>query len=128
MNKFIQKTSDLPIISKLSSAYAIWQQTSVSFPKSCRQTLGRKIDLFLLETTELLFISAHSSQENKLPILEKANTKLDLAKFFLQIAWQLKALDNKKYICVSSELEEVGKMLGGWKNELKKKLPRKAGE
>jgi len=80
--------------------------------------------LHLLETSELLFISAHSSRENKLPILEKANIKLDLAKFFLQIAWQLKVLDNRKFIQISAELEEVGRMLGGWKNELKKKLPQ----
>lgn len=124
MNNFIQKTSDLPIINKLNLAYTAWQQILVNLPKSCRPTLGRKIDLFLLETAELLFISANSARENKLPILEKANVKLDLAKFFLQIAWQLKAIDDKKYINVSAELEEVGKMLGGWKNELKKKLPQ----
>lgn len=128
MNNFIQKTLDLPIINKLSSAYAAWQQISVNFPKSCRHTLGQKIDLHLLDTIELLFISAHSSRANKMPILEEANTKLDLAKFFLQVAWQLKALDNKKFIRISTELEEVGKMLGGWKNELKKKLPLEARE
>ena len=128
MNHFIQKTSDLPIIHKLNSAYAAWQQILINFPKSSRSTLGNKIDLLLLETTELLFVSATSTKEEKLPLLVKANLKLDLAKFLLQIAWQLKTIDNKKYIWISTELEDVGKMLGGWKNELKKKLPQEAGE
>ena len=127
MNNFIKKTSDLPIIHKLNVAYVIWQQALTNFPRSARSTLGCKIDLFLLEMLELLFISASSCKADKLPILEKANTKLDLAKFFLQTAWQSKAIDNKKFIKISAELEEVGKMLGGWKNDLKK-LPQKAGE
>jgi len=128
MNNFIKKQSDLPIISKLISAYKKWQEILIHFPKTSRSTLGSKIDLFLIETIELLFISASSTKQEKLPILAKANIKLDLAKFFLQVAWQIKAIGNKKYISVSADLEEVGRMLGGWVKDLKKKLPHEAEE
>lgn len=49
-----------------------------------------------------------------MPVLQKAAAKLDLLKFFLQIAWEIKSLDNKKYILLSEKLDEIGKMLGGW--------------
>jgi len=44
-------------------------------------------------------------------------------KFFLQIAWEIKALENKKYIALSEKLNEVGKMLGGWRKGLENKTP-----
>jgi len=37
-----------------------------------------------------------------------------LLKFFLRISWEIKAVDNKKYIALSERLDEIGKMLGGW--------------
>jgi hypothetical protein len=43
---------------------------------------------------------------------------LDALKYFLKIAWELKSLDNKKYLAISNALNEVGRMLGGWKKQL----------
>jgi len=50
--------------------------------------------------------------------VQRASTKLDALKFFLQIAWELKVLDNKQYLRLSEPLNEVGKMLGGWRKTL----------
>lgn len=36
------------------------------------------------------------------------------------ILWEAKSLDNKKYIALSVKIDEVGKMLGGWKGQLDK--------
>ena len=55
-----------------------------------------------------------------MPYVQKAIAKLDLIKFFLQITWEIKALDNKKYIILSEKLNEIGKMLGGWYRQLSK--------
>jgi predicted membrane chloride channel (bestrophin family) len=60
-----------------------------------------------------------------LPIITKASNNLDLLKFFLQIAWEIKALDNKKYIALSEKLNEMGKMLGGWRKQLITQIPFK---
>ncbi len=76
-----------------------------------------------LDTIELLFIASYLGREQKLPILQRAGSKLDLLKFFLQIAWELKVLDNKKYIALSEPLQEIGKMLGGWMRGLQKETP-----
>lgn len=40
-----------------------------------------------------------------------------MLKFFLRVAWEIKSLDNKKYIIISEHLEEIGKMLGGWQKQ-----------
>lgn len=52
--------------------------------------------------------------------MQKAAAKLDLAKFFLQLLWEIGALDNKKFIVLSEKLYEIGKMFGGWVRQLQK--------
>ncbi len=85
--------------------------------------MGAKVDNFFIETAELLFIAAHLDKQQKLPYLQKASSKLNLLKFFIQISWELKMLDNKKFIALSSSLDEVGRMLGGWQRGLIKETP-----
>ena len=47
-----------------------------------------------------------------------ASTKMDALKLFLQIARELKVLDNKRYLRLGGPLTEVGKMLNGWQKQL----------
>jgi len=57
--------------------------------------LGEKIDSLFIETAELIFIASILYKSQKLPYTQKVVAKLDLLKFFLQIVWEIKALDNK---------------------------------
>jgi len=90
-----------------------------NFQKDSRYTIGTKIDSLFLETIELIIKASYSDKLEKLISLKNASVKLDLLKFFLQIAWEIKSLDNKKYILISEKLNEIGKMLGGWIKVLK---------
>jgi len=89
------------------------------FPKHSKHTLGKKIDYLFLETIEFVVKANYSDRIEKLIFLNRASTKLDLLKFFLQLSWETKSLDNKKYILLSEKLNEIGKMLGGWIKSLK---------
>lgn len=114
---------NLPIIQHLISTYKVWHEFLPHIPKDARYTLGIKIDNLFVETTELIFTASYLSKNQKLPYLQKAAAKLDLVKFFLQILWEIKALDNKKYIRLSEKLDGIGKMLGGWNRQLSKENP-----
>lgn len=48
---------------------------------------------------------------------------MDLLKFFLQVAWEIGALDNKKYAMISEPLGEAGRMLGGWLKKMSSPKP-----
>ena len=54
-------------------------------------------------------------------MLNKAITKLDIVKFFAQLAWESKLISTDKYSGLISRLEEIGRQLGGWKKGLQKK-------
>ena len=60
--------------------------------------LGAKIDFLFLETIEFIAKANYADKIEKLICLKRASTKLDLLKFFLQVSWEVKSLDNKKYI------------------------------
>ncbi|HBR79487.1 MAG TPA: hypothetical protein DEA46_03625 [Candidatus Moranbacteria bacterium] len=64
--------------------------------------------------------------EQKVILLGKIISRLDILKFFSQLAWENKLIHNDKYIELSEKLEEIGRMLGGWrKGLLEKKTPAK---
>jgi hypothetical protein len=110
--------SDLPILQKTTEAYKLWQEYMVNLPRLSRFTLGKRIDDTFTELIELLLLAGYAAKNQKFSIVARASTKLDVLKFFLQVAWMIKALGAKKYVTLSAPLNEVGKMLGGWRKQL----------
>ena len=105
---------DIPIFSKIYDLYRKLSQFLQTFPKDKRFTLGQKIDQIALEIFELTLTAGYLQREQKLPILQKISIKLDLLKILLRLACETKCLDNNKYQILTSQLIEIGKMLGGW--------------
>lgn len=96
----------------------MWQDFFQHFPQKSRFTLGSKIDSCFIETLEYIFLASITPREKKLPYLERGAAKFDLLKFFLQLAWEVKALDNKKYALLMEPINSIGKMLGGWQKNI----------
>jgi len=74
-----------------------------------------------LEIAESFFIAGYLSKERKIEYINRSAIKFDLLKFFVQISWETKILNDKKYIVLSNHLNEIGKMLGGWKKNIENK-------
>jgi hypothetical protein len=108
---------------KAKVAYSFWFKIYNDFPKAHRYTLGGKIEDYFLGLLENIFISIYLPPEAKVTRLTIAISKLDGIKFFLQIAWENKCIPNEKYSTLSESLNEIGRMLGGWKKGLEKKTP-----
>jgi len=104
----------LPILAKLMSLYKRWHEHWQHLPKEYRQTLGSKIDSLFIEVAEAMFIAGYLSREKKLPYLQRAIGRFDLLKFFTQALWEVKAIDDQKYISLFEPMNEVGSNLGGW--------------
>jgi len=104
----------LSILQKLVSAYKLWHGFLPDIPKDSKYTLGTKIDNCFLEVIENIIKAGYSSKAEKEIFLKRTSAKLDLLKFFLQLIWEIKVLEDKKYIHLSEKLDEIGRMLGGW--------------
>ncbi|MGH8916865.1 MAG: four helix bundle protein, partial [Actinomycetes bacterium] len=89
------------------------------FPKRDRYSLGSKIDTITLEILEFLFKTSVVSREQKLALLQTISAKLDLLKVLLRLAHDNKTMGTKQYLSLEMQLQEVGKMTGGWIRSLK---------
>lgn len=110
---------DIPIFTKLYDFYKNLSQILVLFPKAKRYTLGQRLDNLTLEIFESSIAAGISPPSQKLLHLEKAIVSLDLLKILLRLAKDIQCLDNKKYIQLQESLQEIGRMLGGWKRSIK---------
>ncbi len=118
-------SSNVPLVLvRIKDSYKIWHTHLANISQVDRHTIGNKIDDIFLSLLELIFraIFAYDKFE-KLSIVSEAIGKTDLLKFFLQIGWEHKILDHKIYGNLIIGLDEVGRMLGGWKKNLQEKTP-----
>ena len=68
------------------------------------------------------------SPEEKLPYVRAAIRKADTLKILLMILWENNSLRDNPYLSLSLKIDELGKMLGGWSGQLKKKNSPNQGE
>ena len=113
----------LPIIEHCVAVYKLWQGYRNDFPKASRYTLADRIDVIFIQILELLFVASYQNKTDKLPTISGAVRKTDILKFLLRIAWEVRALDDKKYTALSEKSDELGRMIGGWKRGLESKTP-----
>ena len=111
-----------PLILKLEVAYVLWHSYIIHFPKVHRYSLGVKIDTLLCEVIQYTSSALFVKKEQKLQYIQKAIQLLDTAKVMLRVAHTIKAFETKQYIALSEKLHEIGKMLGGWHNQVVKQL------
>jgi len=108
----------------LVGVYRAWQEIVRHFPKHFRYSLGAKISNLFTDVLERVFLASITSGRKKLEILQSASVKLDTLKFFLQVAWESKALVSNQYVLLSEKLDRVGRMLGGWQKDTLNKLSK----
>ena len=108
------------MLERIKCAYILWFQYLGTLPKTHRHSLGLKVDTLFVEIIEAVAVATFLSRDEKLPSVRIAIRKVDTIKILLLILWETKSLDNKKYIVLSEKIEEIGKMLGGWHNQIVK--------
>ena len=87
--------------------------------------MGSKIETYFLGLLENIFIAIYLSPEQKVARLIISISKLDGVKFFLQIAWENKCVKTEQFTELSEKLNEVGRILGGWKKGIESKQQKK---
>jgi len=91
----------------------IYQYTK-SFPKVDRYNLGNELKQSSIKIIELFIEAESTKKEWKLPLLEKASIKIGLLKILIRLAYEVKIIDSKKHLRLQEQLQEMGRMLGGW--------------
>jgi hypothetical protein len=82
------------------------------FPRQHRFVLGERLERTLYDLLETL-IQAKYSRERK-PLLRDANLKLEILRFQIRLAKDLQCLQVKSYGFATKQIDEIGKLVGGW--------------
>ena len=82
------------------------------FPKSVRFNLSDRLTNTSLDVLELIIEAIYAKR--KADILLKANVYMEKIRALLQISVNKKYISVGQYEHISGEINEAGKMLGGW--------------
>lgn len=97
----------------------VWHEAIINLKRVDRYTIGAKVDEIFLSLLELIFRACFAYDKfEKLSLVSQAVAKSDLLKFFLQLSWEQRVIDHKSYGGLILLLDEIGRMLGGWKKNL----------
>lgn len=124
-NKPLSNPSTIPLVLvRAKEAYQSWHSSITNLKRVDRYTIGAKVDDIFLSLLELIFKGCFAYDKfEKLSLVSQAIAKADLLKFLLQLSWEHKVIDHKSYGALILLLDEVGRMLGGWKKNLGDKTP-----
>ena len=106
----------------LTHAYPVVQwivERSARFPKAHRFTLGERLCLNALEVLELITEALYT--RSKLTLLSKADRHLTRLRILLRLAMDTTCLSVRQHEFITKELDEVGRMLGGWMKQQRKR-------
>jgi hypothetical protein len=117
------------VLEKVKAVYREWYQCYLTLPKTHRYTLGERVDQLFIDILELLAGATFVARDERLQSIKHALKKIDTLKIFFMILWENRSIDEKKYIRLSEQIHEIGRMSGGWKNMLEKEnSPKHMGE
>lgn len=89
--------------------------------RTARFGIGNKVDQLFLELLELLRKAGYTPINKKIILLESVSEHIDSLRFFIQLLWELRLISNPQYISLAADMEDLGKMVGGWKKGLLQK-------
>ena len=107
-------TYEPPIAVAVYKTYMAFSPLVYQFPKVHRYSLGRTIDTNILSLLELIFEANSLPRPLREAPLIKANAKCELLKMLNRMCFELKLIESTQYFQMSADLQEIGKMLGGW--------------
>ena len=116
MNGFHKQ--EIPIIIKTYDLYKVYYSYLELFPKKDKYALGKKNEEFIINFLELILTAKGAAKDTKKTIIGQASVKLDLIKIFIRLEKDFKLIDQKKYLVIENQLQEIGRMLGGWQKSI----------
>ena len=106
------------ILARIEEGYLIWVNIVPHIPKGAKYTIGSRIENRFLDLLELSYTAYFTKKEEKTAKIPECILLLDTLKFLVSVAWEGKLISNTHCENVSSKLEEIGRMFGGWKKNL----------
>lgn len=98
--------------------FALWLLPKVEkFPRSYRFSVGDRLVAGALDLLSGLVEASYSSRKSS--FLQKASADINVLRYLLRLAKDLRLLSMESYLFAVERLDEVGRMSGGWLKSLR---------
>ncbi len=109
------KNRDLPVFVKWLDFLEWLLPVTERFPKRVRFTFSDRINRLALDVVEDLIEARYT--RDKQAHLRRANLRLEKLRVLLRLSQRLSFLDYKRFEYAMKQINEIGKMLGGWSRQ-----------
>ena len=106
------------ILQRVKEGYLVWMNIVQHIAKGARYTIGARIENKFLDLLELTYTAYFTPKEHKEEKISECIFLRDILAYLISVAWSGKLISNQHYEGIAVKLEEIGKMLGGWKGSI----------
>jgi len=110
--------NEIPLSQKIYDFYKFYYDWSDHLPKKAKAVLGRKIESNVLELLAIISKAANMTGDKSKQLMT-ASEYIDQLKVLFRLCYEIKAIDQAKYIVFEEKLQEIGRMTGGWIKSVK---------
>jgi hypothetical protein len=105
---------ELPILNRVYDVYKTLDSVNEKLPKHKRYSLGASTEQTTLSLLEHLLMAKHAPKSHKAGFLIRAQAQLETLRLKLRLYLELKLANETRLMQLQSQLQEIGRMLGGW--------------
>jgi hypothetical protein len=89
------------------------------FPREYKYTLGKELQQIMWQILDEIMRTNSLPDEEKKKGLNKISELFDMFKVRFRLAYEIGALSKPKFCIAQKQIEEIGKMIGGWQRWIK---------
>ncbi len=107
-------TNNLPLYRSMYKLLIYLYSLISNFKKEYKYTLGQSIIGCAWDTLDSVILANTFPNIEKKRYILSASNNFDMLKTRVRMAHELKLIDNKRYSFLTTQFEQIGKMLSGW--------------
>ena len=113
------QTVDLPVIAKAFDLCREMTQRTRKLPRDLKFVLGDRMLGATYDVLDVLIEARYT--HDKEDLLLRANLLLERIRYQVRLCMEEKLISLRQYEYIAGMLDEVGRMVGGWLNEVRKR-------
>ena len=118
------KQFDVPIVHKTYELYRTLHSYQRGITKTQRYTLWQKCENTAITVLEGLIHTGYLPQDRRATQLNRTSVHVDMLRVYLRLALDIKIINQKKFVVLQEQIDEIGRMLGGWIKSLNQKAQK----
>lgn len=110
---------DTPLIHTTYQLYRMLHEKSIRVPKQVRYTIWQRCENACLDALQKLISVSYLPATARREKVIEVSSSIDMLRIFIRLTHDINAIEKKSYLSLQEQIDEIGRMLGGWLKALK---------